>query len=42
MPLETLLAASQRTGTPEVIGIPGQEVKTASSGLPVNQKKEAF
>jgi len=42
MPLETLLAASQRTGTPEVVGIPRQEEKTASSWLPDNQKKRRF
>jgi len=42
MPLETLLAASQRTGLPEVMGIPRQEVKTASSGLPDNQIKGRF
>jgi len=36
MPLETLLAASLRTGTAEVMGIPQEEVKTASSGLPDN------
>ena len=40
--LATLLAASQRNGTPEVMGIPRQEIKTARSGLPDNQKKRRF
>jgi len=42
MPLVTLLATSERTGTPEVMGIPRQEIKTASSGPPDNKKKRRF
>jgi len=37
--LVTLLATSQRTGTPEVMRIPRQEIKIASSRPPNNQKK---
>jgi len=42
MLLEILLAASQRSGISEVMGIPQQEVKIASSGLPDNQMKKRF
>ena len=36
-------AISQRTGTPEVMGISRQEVKTANSGQPDNQiRKTVF
>jgi len=43
MPLETLLAASQRNSPPEVKGIPRQEIKTTSRGLPDKQiKKSGF
>jgi len=37
-----LLAVSQRTGTPLVMGISWQEVRTATSGLPDNQMRKTF